>query len=92
MRCGGNGFFLRGRVDPHTLATIAGARVRGGGAATLLPPSITLNAHPACDPHTAECYVQHPCPESADVPLSDQACISLLVPTSGADLELHTIR
>ena len=41
--------------------------------------SFTLNAHPACDPHTDECFVQHPCPRSL-TPISDQACVSLLRP------------
>lgn len=60
-----------GRVDPDTLETIVGADVQ--------VESFVLNAHPACDRATDECFVQHPCPSKSS-PLSDQACISKLVP------------
>jgi len=53
-------------------------------------PSLVLNAHPACDRSTQQCYVQHPCPKSSS-PLSDQACISLLTtPEDGNDRGLNT--
>jgi len=74
-----------GRVDPHTLNTVADAGVEVGG--------LVLNAHPACDPHTKECFVQHPCrtpgkiPFSQDQPWSKIACISKLIPTDGAKME-----
>ena len=44
------------------------------------PRGFSLNAHPACDNKTRDCYVQHPCGK-ADVPLTDQACFSKLVTT-----------
>ena len=64
-----------GRVDPATLETVAGAKVDVG--------SLVLNAHPACDRRTNECFVQHPCPRSTS-PLSDQVCFSLLIPQHDA--------
>ena len=53
--------------------------LRGGGG--------SLNAHPACDNRTRDCYVQHPCGK-ADVPLTDQACFSKLVTT---DTNIKTV-
>ena len=73
-----------GRVDPESLATIDGARVEVGG-------SFTLNAHPACDPSTRECFVQHPCPGSRS-PLSDDVCISLLLPSHNGSAAMGTVR
>ena len=64
-----------GRVDPKTLDTIAGAKVNVS--------SFVLNAHPACDRGTGECFVQHPCPLKS-TPLSKEVCFSLLLP-AGAD-------
>ena len=49
--------------------------------------AITLNAHPACDRKTNECYVQHPCPTSKDFPISDLACFSKLVTVSKGRLK-----
>lgn len=73
-----------GRVDPANLETLAEASVK--------VPSLVLNAHPACDPHTKECFVQYPChpgagPLSRDKPWSKTACISRLVPTDGPKME-----
>ena len=65
-----------GRVDPVSLETIVDAKVD--------VPSLVLNAHPACDRSSQQCYVQHPCPKSSS-PLSDQACISLLTVPEGDD-------
>ena len=73
-----------GRVDPATLATVAGAKVEVGGA-------LTLNAHPACDPTTGECFVQHPCPAKAS-PLSAAVCISQLVPSADGGAGMNTTR
>ena len=64
-----------GRVDPTTLDTIKGATVNVS--------SFVLNAHPACDRGTGECFVQHPCPLKS-TPLSKEVCFSLLLP-AGAD-------
>lgn len=59
-----------GRVNKSTLATIhSNADV----------PTLILNAHPACDRSTGECFVQHPCPlKNPDLPVTDQACFSTL--------------
>ena len=51
--------------------------------------SLTLNAHPACDPSTGECYVQHPCPKHL-IPLSDDACFSRLAPSDEGEGDLQT--
>ena len=59
-----------GRVDPLTLATVAGAKVNVS--------SLVLNAHPACDPATGECFVQYPCGEGLS-PLTNQSCVGRLV-------------
>lgn len=68
-----------GRVDPASLETVADAKVNVS--------SLVLNAHPACDRASRECYVQHPCPENTS-PYSDQVCFSLLVPTpDGSDMQ-----
>ena len=73
-----------GRIDPDTLETIeARAKV----------DSVTLNAHPACDRATNECFVQHPCAKTKDFPITDQACFSRLV-TGGnttADISVVTL-
>ena len=59
-----------GRVNMSTLATVAGAKVNVS--------SLVLNAHPACDPVTGECFVQYPC--SVDLsPLTNQSCVGRLV-------------
>ena len=63
-----------GRVDPGTLETVD---------ATVNVSSFVLNAHPACDRATGECFVQHPCPKKSS-PLSDQVCFSLLEPADGS--------
>jgi len=59
-----------GRIDPETLQRVPG-KVHAA--------DLVLNAHPACDPRTGECYVQHPCSPIA-APITNQACISQLVP------------
>lgn len=59
-----------GRVDMDTLATVK-AKVK--------VPSLVLNAHPACDRKTRECFVQYPCGK-ADNPYSNLACIGILLP------------
>ena len=77
-----------GRIDPTTLGTVRGAGVRSlhGG---VLPPTLTLNAHPACDRVTGQCFVEHPCPIAVDDdPVSNEACISELLPDSGG-VNLH---
>lgn len=75
-----------GRVDPDSLATIPGASVDVDGA-------FTLNAHPACDPISFECFVQHPCPKARS-PLTKDACISQLVPSSAhsGEVGMSTVR
>jgi carotenoid cleavage dioxygenase-like enzyme len=75
-----------GRIDPDTLATIP-AKTKG------VVPTVVLNAHPACDPHTKDCYVQYPCGKpgkSQKNPVSNQACFGLLQ-TSATDLNALTI-
>lgn len=64
------------RMDRHTMKTVKGA----------VPAMKTtiLNAHPACDRNTGECFVQHPC---GLLPRSDEACISKLKP---GKLIMHT--
>lgn len=37
----------------------------------------TLNARPACDPHTGECYVRHGCGYN---PMSEEVRFSILEP------------
>ena len=63
-----------GRVDPETLETFPDARVG--------VDSMILNAHPACDRTSGECFVQHPCSLS---PYTDQACVSRLAPKVTVD-------
>ncbi len=58
-----------GRVDADTLETIQDAKAEVN--------SLVLNAHPACDRKTGECYVQHPCPEKSS-PDSKDVCFSIL--------------
>lgn len=60
-----------GRVDPDTLETIPHAHVG--------VDSMILNAHPACDRTTSECFVEHPCSLR---PYQNTACISRLVPNN----------
>jgi torulene dioxygenase len=73
-----------GRIDPQTLSTFKTAEVQ--------EPFVTLNAHPACDPDTRECFVQHPCPGTSGIPLSSQVCVSKLVTGTGpSDLNMHTL-
>jgi len=71
-----------GRIDPTTLATVdAKAQVK----------TLVLNAHPACDRTTRECFVQHPCPKNDPmVPVTDQACVSRLR-TTPTNLEADEI-
>lgn len=57
-----------GSIDPDTLETIK---------PIMLTDTITLNAHPACEPFSSVCYVEHPCVSN---PITDQVCISLLIP------------
>lgn len=68
-----------GRVDIDTLDTVKGAKAD--------VKTVVLNAHPACDNTTRDCYVQHPCGK-ADNPLTDQACFSKLITT---DTNLKTV-
>lgn len=68
---------LWGRVDPHTLETInAKVEVR----------STVLNAHPACDPFSKECFVQYPC-SAVESPYTKQACIGKLVSSAARSAE-----
>jgi len=62
-----------GRVDPDTLDTLP---------SKVQVPSTVLNAHPACDRSTGECFVQYNCAKSK-APLTNQACIGLLKPQHG---------
>ena len=72
-----------GRVDPHTLESFTGAKVE--------VPSLVLNAHPACDRNTDECFVQHPCPDGGNHPLSDKVCFSkLIIPEGENQINLGT--
>jgi all-trans-8'-apo-beta-carotenal 15,15'-oxygenase len=57
-----------GRVDIDTLATVT---------AKVDVPSTVLNAHPACDAQTHECFVQYPCGYNG-APLTNIACVGLL--------------
>jgi len=59
---------LWGSIDPDTLETIKGVSLMDG---------LTLNAHPACEPFSSICYVEHPC---VDNPITDQVCVSQLIP------------
>jgi len=59
-----------GRVDYETLETIQAANAK--------VESVVLNAHPACDPKTNECFVQYTCGSKKN-PLTNQACVGLLV-------------
>eukprot|EP00128_Syssomonas_multiformis_P011738 Colp12_sorted_trinity150504_noHs@32673 len=65
-----------GRMDLDTLATVP---------ASVKVKSTVLNAHPACDPKTQECFVQYPCSPQM-YPVTNQACVSKLVWTEG-DME-----
>lgn len=65
-----------GQVDPSTLATLNGSTTT---------PGQTLNAHPACDPQTRECFVQHPCTE---LPVGKEVCFSRL--TTGGPTGIYT--
>jgi hypothetical protein len=58
-----------GRVDSETLETVPNAKAEVN--------SLVLNAHPACDRLTGECFVQHPCPEKSS-PDSKDVCFSIL--------------
>ena len=69
-----------GRVDPDTLSTMPNV---------VEINSLVLNAHPACDRATGDCYVQHPCPASKS-PWTDEACFSVLR-TSEEDGDLHAV-
>lgn len=69
--------FAWGRVDPLTLATLPGKPA---------VDALTLNAHPACDPVSGECFVQHPCPQKKS-PVGKDVCWSKIV-TGPEDLTL----
>ena len=58
-------------------------------AAKVNVSSFVLNAHPACDRGTGECFVQHPCPQKSS-PLSDQVCFSLLEPSETGQTDMQT--
>jgi carotenoid cleavage dioxygenase-like enzyme len=68
-------------VDPLTLDTVVGAKVNIS--------STVLNAHPACDPTTNECFVQYPCSKEM-FPLTNQACVGRLVWTD-ADMTVQEL-
>merc|ERR1711871_756003 len=61
------------------------------GGARVNVSSLVLNAHPACDRGSGECYVQHPCPLQHDLPVSNQVCVSLLVPDTFEQSTMQTI-
>jgi hypothetical protein len=75
--------FSWGRVAPDTLETIP---------AIVDVPSTILNAHPACDPRTGECFVEHPCGPH-DNPATDKVCVSQLRPggRASANMMTHTV-
>jgi len=72
--------FAWGRVDPTSLDTLPGM------PDAVFNDVLTLNAHPPCDPHTRECFVQHPCPPKP-IPLSNQVCFSKII-TGEKDISL----
>lgn len=76
--------YLWGRVDLNTMETIGDAVVNVDG--------VTLNAHPACDASSGECYVQHPCPErNPRLPRTALACVSRLA-MDGEDLRADILK
>jgi beta,beta-carotene 9',10'-dioxygenase len=65
-----------GRINPDTLETIeANTKIN----------TLSLNAHPACDYNTKECFVQHPCNQKK-LPLASDVCFSRLK-TSDTDID-----
>lgn len=72
--------FSWGRVAPDTLETIP---------AIVDVPSTILNAHPACDARTGECFVEHPCGPH-DNPATDKVCVSQLVPGGNESSNMMT--
>lgn len=70
-----------GRVDPVTLETFKKSKVSTS--------TMTLNAHPACDPTTNECFVQHPCAK-VKTPATKTVCVSQLIAGTD-DLSLKEI-
>ncbi len=72
--------FSWGRVAPDTLETIP---------AIVDVPSTILNAHPACDPKTGECFVEHPCGPH-DNPATDKVCVSQLLPGGSESTNMMT--
>jgi beta,beta-carotene 9',10'-dioxygenase len=65
-----------GRIDPDTLETIPGDTKIN---------TLSMNAHPACDYNTKECFVQHPC-NARKFPLASDVCFSRLK-TSEKDID-----
>mmetsp|Transcript_42582 Transcript_42582/g.95599 ORF Transcript_42582/g.95599 Transcript_42582/m.95599 type:complete len:513 (+) Transcript_42582:74-1612(+) len=57
-----------GRVHPETLATLPDE---------VEVDSTVLNAHPACDPSTDDCFVQYNCGQDRQ-PYTNQACVGRL--------------
>lgn len=55
-----------GLVDMDTLDTLKGVTDA---------PGMTLNAHPACDRKTKQCFVQYPCPTDKHHILNEKVCI-----------------
>jgi len=72
-----------GRIDPDTLDTIVQANAINSAG------TFILNAHPACDPHTGQCYVEHG-DFTHDLPVSDKVGVSLLA-TSELDITAHLL-
>lgn len=72
-----------GRIDPDTLATVS---------AKAEVPSTVLNAHPACDASTKECYVQYPCSAlpGPSAPVTNLACVGILQ-TGDTDIKVAKI-
>lgn len=70
-----------GAVDPFTLDTVS--------AKLLVNGSETMNAHPACDRVTGQCYVQYPCGNWK--PYTDQACFGVLASSYSMDGEANIV-
>lgn len=62
-----------GRIDPVTLDTLPG---------TTKVDSTILNAHPACDPATGECFAEGACGGILPTPWHRDACVFALSTTS----------
>lgn len=71
-----------GRIDPDTLATVDADAQNSAN-------TFILNAHPACDPITGECFVEHGILKH-DSPISASAGVSRMV-TSAKDISAELL-